>query len=60
MPHPVFQAANTHDGGQALEKTKVKIDIFEFFGSNIFLTKARQPGKIQTEAVSQIFSRNQR
>jgi len=36
MPHPVLQAANTHDGGQALEKTKVEIDIFEFFVSNIF------------------------
>ena len=60
MPDPVFHAAAAYDAGYALEKVKVKIDIFEFFGSNIFLTKARQSGKIQTEAVSQIFSRNQR
>ncbi|HNT00718.1 MAG TPA: hypothetical protein PKJ80_01685 [Candidatus Saccharicenans sp.] len=41
MPDPVFHAAAAYDGGQALEKAKVKIDIFEFFGSNIFVNKSQ-------------------
>ena len=41
MPDPIFHAAAAYDAGYALEKVKVKIDIFEFFGSNIFVNKSQ-------------------